>query len=139
MIRFLLALALIACSHPAPPPATAKPAPVTGDPSCPVLVPGTSVTVEDAPAGAALVFVTTGDAALVRERAATLATMHEHHDGPAMAMGMMISTPSTAATSEITGGAKVMFTAKPDDVAALQSELRMHAQHLASGSCEMAM
>jgi hypothetical protein len=137
----IVALVLFACGHPdhtgprdpAPHPATG------GDPSCPVLVPGTSVSVEDTPTGAAFVFVTTGDVADVRKRAATLAAMHANHDGPAMAMGMMISTTSTAATSEVDKGARVTFTAKPDDVGALQSELRMHAQHLGGGTCEMAM
>ena len=138
-----LAIVLAACGHPASSDHTTTPAPVTtapaGDPSCPVLVPGTSVTVEDTPTGAALVFVTTGDVTDVRKRAAALAAMHEKHDGPAMAMGMMISTTSTAATSDIDKGARVTFTAKPDDVAGLQSELRMHAQHLGGGTCEMKM
>ena len=143
MIRSTLALVLAAaaCGHPAVTPAPARPStgPVAGDPSCPVLVPGTSVTVEDTPTGAALVFVTTGDAMEVRHRVATLAAMHAHHDGPPTAMGMMISTPSMTATSDIAGGAKVTFTAKPDDAGTLEAELRMHAQHLAGGSCEMAM
>src|SRR5690606_6112860 len=50
----------------------ATPAPAD-DPSCPLLVPGTSVSVEDTDDGAALVFVTTGDPLAVRARAAALA------------------------------------------------------------------
>jgi hypothetical protein len=51
------------------------------DPSCPVAVPGTSVTVEDTDTGAALVFVTTGDIADLRKRVATMAQMHnDEHD-----------------------------------------------------------
>src|SRR5256885_2051987 len=53
------------------------------DPSCPVLVPGTSVTVEDTDKGAALVFVTTGDVSQVRTRAKFLATAHGKHQRPA--------------------------------------------------------
>ena len=101
-LSLVLAGALAACGHPAPPAApaalAAPAAPAADDdPSCPVLVPGTSVAVEDIADGAALVFVTTGDAAAVRKRASVLADMHTKHDGPA------------------------------------------HAQHLASGSCKMAM
>lgn len=136
----LILIVLAACGSkpakapdsPAPPPATAD------DPSCPLLVPGTSLTVEDTANGAALVFVTTGDAAAVRTRASALATMHTKHDGPAKAMGMMFSPGSTAAASDVEGGSRVEFSAaKPDGAAALQSELRMHAGHLTGGTCEM--
>jgi hypothetical protein len=106
-----------------------------------VLVAGTSVAVEDTADGAALVFVTTGDVAAVRKRAATLADMHVHHgasDPPAM--GTMIATRSSAAASDVDGGARVTFTASdPGDVGKLQSELRMHAHHLTGGTCEMHM
>lgn len=148
------------------------------DPSCPVAVAGTSVTVEDAPSGAALVFVTTGDVADVRRRAAELAKMHNDHHGsmgplpdgsdagggqgghaghdmsghaghdmkghagPDMKgheghAGGMIGVHSKATSSEIEGGARVVFIAGGADVAKLQSELRTHAQHLASGTCGM--
>ncbi len=108
------------------------------DPSCPLLVPGTSLTVEDTTGGAALVFVTTGDPLAVRARAAKLAEMHTQHDGPPSAMGMMFSAGSTATATEIEGGARVELTAaQPDGVAALQKELRMHASHMTRGSCEM--
>lgn len=115
----------------------AAPAPA-GDPTCPLVVPGTSLSVEDTDTGAALVFVTTGDAKAVRARAAAFARMHTSQDGPANAMGMMFSPLSTATTAEIEGGARVELTAKnPEDVAKLQGELRMHAGHLTGGSCEM--
>ena len=113
MMRFCLALALAACGHAASHD-QAPAARADDDRSCPVLVPGTSVTVEDTDKGAALVFVTTGDVPQVRTRAKFLATAHGKHQRPAQ-------MPSDG------------------DVAALQSELRMHATHLASGSCKMAM
>jgi hypothetical protein len=151
----------------------AKPDPVgpvtrpPDDPTCPVLVNGTSVTVEDTDTGAALVFVTTGDAAAVRTRARALADAHNAHHakmaapaegapdphaghgggsaadphaghgaaGQTSSMGTMISTHSTAAMTELPTGARVTFTAH--DPAAIQTELRMHAQHLAGGSCVM--
>jgi hypothetical protein len=110
----------------------------TDDPSCPLLVPGTSVSVEDSTNGAALVFVTTGDPLAVRARAAALAEMHTKHDGPATAMGMMFSPGSKAVATEVEGGARVEFAAEgPDKVTALQQELRMHASHLTGGTCEM--
>lgn len=115
------------------------------DPSCPVVVPGTSVTAEDTNTGAALVFVTTGDAAKVRVRAKYLALAHSRRalgsTPPAgHELSDMIATPSMADETDVEHGARVEFKAtKPEDVAALQAELRMHAQHLASGTCEMAM
>jgi len=161
-LAFALALApALGCSSPAKPaphgPGSA--APRADDPTCPVLVPGTSVTVEDTDTGAAFVFVTTTDAAAVRTRARALAEAHNAHhakmvpaagDGadphaghamgsagakPTPMMGTMIGAHSTAEVTELPNGARVTFTAH--DPAALQSELRMHAQHLSSGSCEM--
>jgi hypothetical protein len=135
-------------SAPAHPTASATPEAVTAeDPSCPVLVAGTSVAVEDTDQGAALVFVTTGDVAAVRARAKALAeqhnarharmttSQHAHHHAAGGTMGEMISSHSTAAVAEIPNGARVTFTA--EDAAAIQAELRMHAKHLANGTCVM--
>jgi hypothetical protein len=58
-----------------------KPPIAATDPSCPVAVPGTSVTVEDAANGAALVFVTTGDVSELRRRASAMSKMHNDHHG----------------------------------------------------------
>jgi len=159
-------------AKPAGGPTTGPKAGASDDPTCPVLVAGTSVTVEDTDTGAAFVFVTTGDVAAVRTRARALAEAHnahhakmepapgaapdphaghakqepgtspDPHAGHAMApaagakptMGTMIDAHSTAAVAELPNGARVTFTAH--DPAALQSELRMHAQHLTSGTCE---
>jgi hypothetical protein len=44
---------------------------------------------------------------------------------------------SKATATDVEGGAKVTFIANGDGVAKLQSELRMHAQHLGSGTCAM--
>ncbi len=51
--------------------------------------------------------------------------------------GGMISVHSQATVEEIEGGARLVLTAMPDDVGALQSELRTHAQHLSTGTCAM--
>jgi hypothetical protein len=151
------------------------------DPSCPVSVPGTSVSVEDVSGGAALVFVTTGDVADLRRRVAAMAAMHnEHHqamgplpDGPDgndagsghaghdmkgdanpgaggghAAHGMsgsehdkhaggMIGVHSRALASDVDGGARITFVANSADMAKLHDELKMHAQHLAAGTCRM--
>jgi hypothetical protein len=168
----VFSLAVAACGGSSSPGATAPKAPTTqADPSCPVAVAGTSVTVEDASSGAALVFVTTGDVAEVRRRAAALAKMHNDHHGAmgplpdgssggggheghgghaghgahaghdaskhAGHAGGMIGIHSKATASDVEGGAKVMFVANGDDVGKLQSELRMHAKHLANGTCAM--
>jgi hypothetical protein len=139
MSRLLVIAMLAACSsspkHTEPGAGSAA-----GDPTCPVEVPGTSVTVEDTATGGSLVFVTTGDVVAVRQRAAAFVAMHARHDGPESAMGMMVGTGSTAAASDVDHGVTITFTAaKPDDVAELQNELRMHAHHLANGSCKMMM
>lgn len=102
---------------------------------------GTSVSEEDTTNGGALVFVTS-PASIdgVRKASATLAQMHNQHSGPADAMGMMIGTKSTSVVEEVPTGSRIVFTpASPDDAAALQNELRMHASHLQPGSCEMKM
>ncbi len=158
-------------------PSTSAQSTSAADPSCPVTVPGTTVTVEDTATGAAFLFVTTGDPELVRTRATALAAMHNdmhramgalpdgsasttavaasshhhHHSvaatandntaptGPAMVMpmGQMISVHSRATTTNIEQGARVDFISSPNDVAQLQNELRVHAQHLDGGTCEM--
>lgn len=175
-------LAIAACGGSKPASSSSAPAAAsaTDDPSCPVTVPGTSVSVEDTATGAALVFVTTGDVAAVRQRVAALAGMHNDHHGKmgplpdgsgggahaghggmdhgshaahgggghgghgsagdgehAGHAGGMIGVHSKAEVAEIDGGARVVLVAGPDDVAKLQSELRMHAEHLSSGTCKM--
>ena len=159
---------LAACGGSAKSTPATKPV-ATDDPSCPVSVPGTSVTVEDTAGGAALVFVTTGDAADLRKRVAAMATMHNDHHGKmgplpdgkdaghaghdmhaghgshaghgggehADHAGGMIGVHSKATSEQIESGAKLAFVASAADVGKLQSELRMHAQHLASGTCKM--
>lgn len=143
---FLLALTLaVGCGSNAPKTSTVTseptaPAPtIAGDPTCPLLVPGTSMSVEDAAEGPAFVFVTTGDVAAVRTRGAALAEMHNAKSGPAGAFGMVITKPSSATASDIDGGVRVTY--KPTtaaDAGALGDELRMHGSHLAGApSCEM--
>lgn len=165
-MRFLIPIVLVACGGSATQTTTTTPK-AAADPACPVEVAGTSVTVEDTDTGAALVFVTTGDVADVRRRAGVMAQKHNehhaamgplpdgkdtggghehHHDhaamnhanhGGAKSGGSMIGVHSKATTAEITGGVKLAFIAGSSDVGKLQSELRMHAQHYAAGSCEM--
>lgn len=189
---FLVAMAVAACGGGVSATQTTTATKTSdSDPSCPVAVAGTSVTVEDTTTGAALVFVTTGDVADVRQRVAAMASMHNeqhaamgplpdgtqtagghaghdmsgsnqeghdmggmNHEGHDMSKmnneghdmsggnhaghaGGMIGVHSKAAASDIEGGAKIIFIANASDVAKLQGELRMHAQHLASGSCAM--
>jgi hypothetical protein len=178
--------ALAACGGSSPKTSTTQSAPAAAaDPTCPVEVPGTSVTVEDTATGAALVFVTTGDAAELRRRVAAIAQMHnEHHakmgalpdgsgggghegheghdmaghqghdmsghdmsghdmtghqgHGAGQGAGTMIMVHSKATATDVPSGARVELTVGAADVGKLQSELRMHAQHLASGTCKMA-
>ena len=137
-VMFALALAAAGCGGKSSPTSTPQPTAAADDPSCPLLVPGTSISVEDTTNGAALLFVTTGDPLAVRARAAKLADMHNQRNGDAKAMGMMFSQGSTATATEVDAGARVEFAApQPDGAAALQKELRGHASHMTGGSCEM--
>ena len=70
------------------------------------------------------------------------ATGHEGHDMSKMGKhaghaGGMIGVHSKAAAAEVPGGAKIAFIANGADVGKLQTELRMHAKHFASGTCAM--
>lgn len=62
---------------------------------------------------------------------------HEGHDMSKMGGGGMMGVHSKAKSVEIEGGAKLVFTSGAADVARLQSELRMHAQHMSAGTCAM--
>jgi hypothetical protein len=141
-----LALALAGCgaktsssTSPSAPAGPVAQAPADDDPSCPLLVPGTSLSVDNYEMGAALVFVTTGDPLSVRARAARLADMYTKQDGPPDALGMMFSTGvMTAEATEIDGGARVSFSAiQRNAVRAVQDELKLHASHLSGGTCKM--
>jgi hypothetical protein len=162
----LASLAMSCGGSQAASPASTSSSPTTAsgsaeDPSCPVAVPGTSVNVEDTETGAALAFVTTGDVAELRARVGRMAQMHNDahgkmgplptgaegggHDHAAMGhdhehaghAGGMISVHSQAAVEEIEGGARIVYTAGPNDLGALRDELRMHAEHMAAGTCAM--
>lgn len=52
--------------------------------------------------------------------------------------GGMIGVHSQAVTSDVEGGARIVFVADGADVGKLQGELRMHVQHFAAGTCRMA-
>ncbi len=132
----LVAILAAACSSPARKPVEPPAPKAADDPSCPLVVPGTSIAVEETADGPSFVFVTTGDVAAVRMRAGTLATMHNAHDGAPSSLGMMFSQKAKATKSDIEGGARVVFAGDPDVV----ESMRMHAQMFAGGtSCEMKM
>jgi len=142
--RFVLlaGLVLSACSSPAKPPVTTPPPTepaATDDPSCPLVVPGTSLSVEDTADGPAFVFVTTGDVAQVRTRGQALAAMHNDRKGSPDSLGMMFSPKSTAKAADIDGGVRITFTpTAPATNAEVGDELRMHGGHLAgASSCKM--
>ena len=129
-----------ACGGSTKTPETTHVPPAAGDATCPLEVPGTSVTVEDAPGGAALVFVTTGAVDQVRTRANKLADAHNQHASDAGSLAAMLPSDGSAKASDVDGGSRVVFTAAaPDGAGTVQSELRMHAQHLSAGTCKMAM
>ncbi len=51
--------------------------------------------------------------------------------------GGMIGVHSKATAADVPSGAKIAFIAAGGDVGKLQSELRMHAKHFATGTCAM--
>ena len=134
-MRSLALILLVACGQPAKHEATTPPPAVSTDPTCPLEVPGTSLTVEDTNDGAAMVFVTTGDATDVQTRADAFAAQHATATGETFAA--MVAKAANVKSERIDHGAKLVFTG--GDAAAIQSELRMHAAHLSAGSCAMAM
>jgi hypothetical protein len=135
-VRSLALILLVACGQPAQHEAVTTPAPAAAkDPTCPLEVPGTSLTVEDTTDGAAMVFVTTGEASDVQARADAFVAQHPTATGDTFAAMVAKGTKVTA--ERIDHGAKLVFTG--GDAAAIQSELRMHAGHLSAGSCTMAM
>lgn len=145
----LVILFVLGCgssAKPVAPVAAATPPATTStetDPSCPLLVPGTSISVEDTDRGPAFVFVTTGDVAAVRARGTELATIYNggrESSGNGNYLALMIGGPAaTAAATDIEGGVRVTFSPKdPATTAALSDELRMHGQHLTgASSCKM--
>lgn len=143
VVGLLVGPSLVACGSKATstPVTPAQPAPVVveGDPSCPLEVPGTSISVEDGAEGPAFVFVTTGDVAQVRTRGQALAQMHNDRKGSAESLGMMFSPKSTAKAADIEGGVRITFTpTAPATNAEVGDELRMHGGHLAGAtSCKM--
>lgn len=131
---FVLAAALAACGgQPAKHEPTVAAPVAASDPTCPLEVPGTSITVEDTNDGGALVFVTTGDAADVQKRADAFAAAH---GSSASGFAGMVAASAKVTAQHIDHGAKLVFAG---DAASIQSELRMHAGHLSAGSCAMAM
>ena len=135
-MRSLVFILLLACGQPAKHEPTGPAVPTTkSDPTCPLEVPGTSVTVEDTTDGAAMVFVTTGNATDVQARADAFAAQHAAATGDSFAA--MVAHSANVTVQRIEHGAKLVFAG--GDAAAIQSELRMHAGHLSAGSCSMAM
>jgi mono/diheme cytochrome c family protein len=146
-------LVLLATACPGPsskpdpfPPGPAVVGPSAADPSCPVAVKGTSVTVEESAGDIALVFLTTSSIPELRKRAGTMAAMHnEHHSAMAggagadhsMHAGGMIRVHSQARTEDIVGGVRIVFTVADAERTPLVEELRMYAQHLGAGTCAM--
>ncbi len=129
MIHVALVAVLAGCGgadkgEPAAPAAGDKSAqPVAADdPSCPVAVPGTSVAVESAEGGAALVFATTGDVAEVRRRASEMARIHNEEHAK---MGPLP-----------TGGDAAGHDHASHDHGAMQSQEGEHAGHGAGGAGE---
>jgi len=184
LVSVLCVASFAACGGGTSTTTTQTPRPGSDDPSCPVTVAGTSVTVEDTDTGAALVFVTTSDVAELRKRVAAMAKMHNDHHGAmgplpdgkdagsghaghdmsghaghdmsgsgggsamqghaghdmskhAGHAGGMIGVHSKAESVDVDRGSKLVFTAGAADAGKLQSELRMHAQHLSGGTCAM--
>jgi hypothetical protein len=114
IVALIGSLALAGCSKSESEPETAQGAgeerATTGGESqtamsenCPMDVPGTTVQAEDVEGGAALVFMTTGDVDMLRERVRNMAEAEESH---AMGAARMGGQTMPGGTSDTTAGAK---------------------------------
>ena len=137
-------LMVVACGSSSPPAHQPAPKPADADQTCPMEVPGTSVSEEDSDRGAALVFTTTGDAVELQTRCDTFEAFHQTKDVIPGQFAAMIKTPSSVISIHRAplpaNVVRLEFGAKdPAQIGALQSELRMHASMLTAGTCKMAM
>ncbi len=62
---------------------------------------------------------------------------HDHAAPAGADLAAMVAVHSRAVATDVDGGARLTFTAFPDGIGALRTELRAHAAHLASGTCAM--
>jgi hypothetical protein len=165
--RVLVLLVVAACAGQAKQETEAKPAqapaqPTTGRASrpmpmsmsmCPAMVPGVSISAEDAPMGATVTF--TAPPAQVedlRARVRRMAEMHEHmagmrerqpvggreHRGPMGGTMMTPLPPADVSVEEIEGGSRIVLAARdPADVEALRAGVRRHVERMRDGGCPM--
>lgn len=124
---------------------------------CPMTLPGTKVKAEDTSGGASLVFTTTStNVSALRERVQKLADWHNQHSaqmrsrmgaGAGGTMKGMQPAPggmppalmsARAHVQHLRNGAQLIFTpSDPAQLTALRSEVKQHAQRMASGQCGM--
>ena len=105
-----------------------------GKDSCPMMMPGVTVTEQDTADGAALVFATTGDVAALRTHAGAMATKHNTMHTSSSAM----MPASTARAEDIEGGVQLVITpAAAADVDAVRAQVRKHAEMAKNGECPM--
>ena len=113
---------------------------------CPMALEGTQVKEQDVPGGAALDFTTTGDIEELRRRVHHMPAMHEKmkpgHHGMMPGMGEAHAGPamrqSTVHVENLRNGARLILTPHSQaQLETLRSEVRDHAQAMASGKCPM--
>jgi hypothetical protein len=104
--------------------------------SCPLDVPGTTVTSEDTDRGAIVEYVTTGDVEELRTRVNDEAA--RLHGAPANGSGPLTDVPSTATVQHVDGGARLSLV--PDDPirrSDLQQDVRNNVALMQeNGSCQ---
>lgn len=135
--------------------------------TCPMKVPGTTVTSMDVEGGVALTFITkTGDVAELRQRVQRVAEMHNNNDtsgemkmggqgrdgadtkrghGAGAARGReggdhggMMMPAVTASVENVNGGARLVLRPKNSaQLEALRSHARMRADRMTQGECPM--
>ncbi len=153
-----LAASLLACSHASEERASRAQSSAAPESSrqgmgmmamCPMDVPGTQVSVADAPDGEALTFTTSsGDVDELRRRVHAMAEMHNAHHAAAAAQGMgaaaqdgaaaghAMPPPSRATVEDVPRGATVHVTPNdPADADALRAAVRSHAAHMQRDGC----
>jgi hypothetical protein len=120
---------------------------------CPMSVPGTHVSADDAVNGETLTFTTTGQVAELRSRVREMAEMHNRHHADSGARDGMLADgvtgaghavtgatmpPSWATVMDVEGGASlVLAPSAPADLEKLRSAARMRAQRMEQDGCGM--
>jgi hypothetical protein len=104
--------------------------------NCPMIVPGSDVSVTDVEKGIALTFTAnSGDVTELRRRVEAMAQMHSTSSNAAMHRNMM---PFSVKYEAVAGGARLTLTpTDPAQLEAFRKTVRQHMEQMKKGDCSM--